>query len=95
MFKLISLLKDFVAVVREGNCEVHCHTIQRLFPIFCISGSLNYLKYASWYLGKMRKLPEEYPQIYNHSQEGECLMKTVAGYSGIKGVFDVSKGEKH
>ena len=95
MFKLISLLKDFVAAVREGNCEVHFHTIQRLFPIFCISGSLNYLRYASWYLGKMRKLPEEYPQIYNHSQEGECLMKTVAGYSGIKGVFDVSKGEKH
>ena len=41
----------------------------------------------------MRKLPEQYPQIYNHSQEAKCLVKTNAGYSGIKRVFDVSKGE--
>ena len=78
--KLISLLKDCVAVVREGNGETYFHTMQRLLLIFCISGNINYLRYASWYLGKMRKHPEDYPQIYKHSTEGKCLVKTNAGY---------------
>ena len=28
----------------------------------------------------MRKLPEEYPQIYKYFQEEKCLVKTNAGY---------------
>ena len=28
----------------------------------------------------MRKLPEEYPQLCKHFQEGKCLEKTNAGY---------------
>ena len=60
---LIRLLKGCAAAVRKGNGETYFHTIQRLLPVFCISGSINYLRYASWYLEKMRKLPEEYPQI--------------------------------
>ena len=52
VLELISLLKGRVAVVREDNGEAHFHTMQRLLPIFCISGSINYLRYASWYLKK-------------------------------------------
>ena len=47
--------------------------MQRLLPVFCISGSIHYLRYASW------KLPGEYPQIYKH-QEGKHLVRTNAGY---------------
>ena len=28
----------------------------------------------------MEKLPEEYPQMYKHCQEGKALAKTKAGY---------------
>ena len=80
MLKLISLLKDFVAADREGNWEAHLHTIQRLLPIFCMSGSINYLRYASWYLEKMQKLPEEHPQIYKHFQVGKFVVKTKPGF---------------
>ena len=81
VLKLISLLKGCVAAVRECNWEAHFHTIQRLLPVFCILGSINYLRYASWYLEKMRKLSEEYPQLCKHFQEGKCFVKTNAGYS--------------
>ena len=52
----------------------------RLLPVFCVSGSINYRTYASWYLEKMKKFPEEYPQIYKDFQEGKCLVKRNAGY---------------
>ena len=53
--------------------------MQRVLPVLFISGSINYLRDTSCYLEKMRKLPEEYPQIYKYFQEGKCLVKTNAG----------------
>ena len=46
----------------------------------------------------MRKLEEEYFQIYKHFQKGVRLVKTSYEYfknqtSRIKIVFDISKGE--
>ena len=45
-----------------------------------MSGSINYLRYGSWYLEKMRKLPLEHPEVHKHFQEGKCVVKTNAGY---------------
>ena len=45
-----------------------------------MSGSINYLRYGSWYLEKMRKLPHEHPEVYKHFQEGKFVVKTNAGY---------------
>ena len=67
---LIGLLKDFVAADREGNWEGHLQVIEKLLPVFLMSDSINYLRYGSWYLKKMRKLPHEHPEVYKHFQEG-------------------------
>ena len=45
-----------------------------------MSGSVNYLRYGSWYLEKMRKLSHEHPEVYKHFQEGKFVVKTNAGY---------------
>ena len=37
----------------------------------------------------MVKLPEEYPQMYKHSQEGKALVKTKAGY--LKSIASTTK----
>ena len=55
---------------------IQCKTIS----VFCVSASINYRTYASWYLEKMKKFPEEYPQIYKDFQEGKFLVKRNAGY---------------
>ena len=79
VLKLISLLKEITAVM-EVNGKAYFHTILRLIPIFCISSIIKYLRYVSWCFEKMRKLPEEYPQIYKHSREEKFLVKTNIGY---------------
>ena len=45
-----------------------------------MSGSINYLRYGSWYLEKMRKLPHEHPEVYKHFQEGKFVVKRNAAY---------------
>ena len=41
-----------------------------------MSGSINYLRYGSWYLEKMKK----HPEVYKHFQKGISVVKTNAGY---------------
>ena len=56
VLKLITFLKGCVAVVGEDNGEVHFHKMQRLLPVFCMSGCISYLNYASCYLKKWGSL---------------------------------------
>ena len=73
-------MKDLVAAEREENLEGHLQVIKRLFPVFSISGSINYLWNGSWYLEKMTELPHEHPEVYKHFKEGKFVMKTNAKY---------------
>ena len=40
---------------------------------------MNYLRYASFYLEKMRQLPDEFPEIYGHFKNGEFAAKGKPG----------------
>ena len=62
---LPNMLKNLVSPDREGNWERQLQAVRDLLPIFCESDSINCLCYSSWYLEKMRKLPDEYPEIYS------------------------------
>ena len=73
VLELIGLLKDFVAVDKEGGLEAHLHAMQRLLPVFCTSGTAYHLRYASWY-------PEEHPEISKHFQGGKFVTQANGGY---------------
>ena len=73
------MLKNLVSANREGNWERHLQAVQDLLPIFCESDSENYLSYSSWYLEKMRKTPDEYPEIYSQFMEEKFVAKTTNG----------------
>ena len=81
---LIGLLKVLVVGDREGNWESHLQVIEKLLSIFLISVSINYLRYWSWYLEEMRKLPHEHPEVYKYFQEEKFVVKTNAGYVTLK-----------
>ena len=49
-------------------------TVEKLLPILQQCDSINYLRYASFYLEKMRQLPHEFPEIYNHFKNGEFVL---------------------
>ena len=71
--KLTSFLKNLIAADREGNWAAHLQAIQDILPIFAQTGSINHLRYGSWYLEKMRRLPKEYPEIYQQFLEGKFV----------------------
>ena len=73
-------MKRLIAFDREGNWEAHLQAIQDLLPVFHVSGSINYLRYASWYLEIMRKLPKNHPEIYKKFMDRKFVVKTNAGY---------------
>ena len=54
-------------------------TVEKLLPIFQQCDSINYLRYGSYYLEKMRQLPDEFPEIYDHFKNGEFVVKRKPG----------------
>ena len=80
LIKLSRTLTSLIAADRDGNWALHLLSIQELLPVFCVSGSINYQRYGSWYLEKMRKLPDEYPEIYKNFLDGKFVVKTGHGH---------------
>ena len=80
LIKLASMLKNLIAADREGNWKGHLQAIQDLLPIFCESGSFNYQRYGSVYLEFMRKLPADYPIIYDQFKKGKFVVKTNTAF---------------
>ena len=76
LIKFANILKLLIASDREGNWEGHLQSIQSLLPLFLESGSINYVRYASWYLEKMWKLPTEHPDIHQEFMKGQFTVKT-------------------
>ena len=72
-----NMLKNLVSADKEGNWERHLEAVQDLLLIFCESNSINYLRYSSWYLEKMRQLPDEYPETYSQFRDGKFVVKTT------------------
>ena len=62
--RLTSLLHNLIAADRECDWHAHLQAVQELMSVFRECDNINYLRYASWYLEKMRKLPVEHPDIY-------------------------------
>ena len=82
--KSSNLLKSLIACDRNRDWERHLQIIQKLLPIFGESDSINYLKYASIYLEKMRRLPIEYPEIYRECMNGNVVAETQkSGFNGV------------
>lgn len=73
--ELVNLLKFPIAADREGNWYCHLQAIQGILPIFYEFDSINYLRYASWYLEKLRMLPKEHPEVYHKFSTGHFVVQ--------------------
>ena len=49
--------------------------MQNLLPVFRECDSINYLRYASWYVEKIGKLPQDHPEIYERFMQGHLVVK--------------------
>ena len=55
--EIVSILKALIAADREGDWQAYLQAMQNLLLVFRECDSINYLRYASWYVEKMTKLP--------------------------------------
>ena len=84
LINLSTLLKSLIACDRNGDCKRHLQTVQKILPVFRESDSINYLRYASFYVEKMRKMPIEYPDIYKVFMKGKSVAKAQIGnFNGV------------
>ena len=64
-------LLDFMEAERESNWLVHLETFKAMLPY---DKSFDHYKYLSWgliYLIDMLRLPEVYPQVFEHFMDGK------------------------
>ena len=62
---------------REGDWNLHLHTIQCILPFFALVDCVNYLQWCSLCLEDMRRLPETAPGI--HQASGQFVVKRTLG----------------
>ena len=72
---IANLLQDLICTDRTGDWKKHLRTVGKLLPVFQQCDSVNYLRYASFYLEKMKQLPDEFPKIYDHFKNREFVVK--------------------
>lgn len=58
-FRLVSLMKQFLAAEKMGDWESHLQCIELMLPFFHAAGHFNYAKSARLYLQDMRSLKEK------------------------------------
>ena len=73
--EIVSILKALIAADREGDWQAHLQVMQNLLPVFRECDSINYLRYAFWYVEEMRKLPQDHPEIYEKFIQGHFVVK--------------------
>lgn len=57
--KIVFLLFDFIFAERTGDWDLHLRTVEKMIPLFHVSGHFAYAKSAQIYLDDMKKLEEE------------------------------------
>ena len=82
--KIVSIIRNLVASDRERNWHGHLQALQDFLPIFREAECINYLRYASFYLEKMRMLPTEHAEIYELFLSRPFVVKTNTGsFNGV------------
>lgn len=62
-FRMVSLLKDFIAAERMGDWDLHLRTVELMIPFFHAARHFPYAKSSEIYLQKMRKLEQELDKV--------------------------------
>ena len=79
IIKIVPIIKNLIASDREENWHGHLQAVQDLLPIFRETDCSNYLRYASFYLHKMRMLPTEHPDIFELFLADHFVVKANIG----------------
>ena len=79
--KLVRLCKQIIAADRDGDWNLHVGTVDNVMNVFQEFGAINYLRYGSYYLEKIKKLEIEHPSLHQQFLKGFFVVKERAGSS--------------
>ena len=77
--KMVQILKDIVRADREGDWNLHLHSVRAVMPLFASCDRVNYLRWGSVYIEEMQMLPQTAPDVYDHFMAGGFTVKHTAG----------------
>ena len=90
----VNCIKALIGADQTGDWEVHLNTFEYLLPIFCRCGSINYLRYATFYLERMRRLPRDHPATYEMFLNYEMYFVISESHRNFSGVSSNMKLEQ-
>ena len=61
---LVAILRNLVRADREGDLNLHLHTVQCILPFFALFDCVNYLRLCSLCLDDRQRLPEKAPRTH-------------------------------
>lgn len=76
---IVGLIKNLVASDRDGNWHLHVQTVESLMKIFSEFDCVNYLRYGSWYIEKIKRLKLDCPYLYQKFCDGHFVVKEKNG----------------
>ena len=76
---MMAIVHDLLRADREGIWELHLDAVQRSLYLFAAFDSNNYLRWCSFYLEDMRRLPETAPSVYENFEKGSFSIKEKPG----------------
>ena len=76
---MMAIVHDLLRADREGIWELHLDAVQRSLYLFAAFDSANYLRWCSFYLEDMRRLPETAPSVYENFEKGSFSIKEKPG----------------
>ena len=80
----VNCIKALIAADRTGDWEGHLDAVENLLPIFRGCDSINYLRYATFYLESMRTLPIDHPAVCEMFMKGYfTITESHRKFSGV------------
>ena len=76
---LVAILRNLVRADREGDWNLHLHTVQCILPFFAFFDCVNYLRQCSLCLEDMRHLPETALEIHQVFLQGQLVVNRTPG----------------
>ena len=77
--RMIDLIKYFISSDREGNWQLHVSCVQSSKAILQEFDAVNYLRYGSYYLEKIKILEVEHPELYRRFVMSEFVVRDSVG----------------
>ena len=74
-----TMCHKLISTDTKRDWEGHLHAVQDILPVFCETDCISYLRYATWYLEKTRRLDQEHPDIHTEFLAGNFVVQTSIG----------------